>query len=101
MNQTLYYDLVVWLARYEVREDVEEWTKNIPYSVRSHSWVYYPWLVLNKSNLNYIYIYTYILANNKPIFMFLVSLESYDSMLSNDIKKMKIGSLFAELLVET
>jgi Integrase zinc binding domain/Integrase core domain len=29
MNRTLYYDLVIWLARHEVREDVEEWTKNI------------------------------------------------------------------------
>ena len=29
MNRTLYYDLVIWLARHEVRKDAEEWTKNI------------------------------------------------------------------------
>ena len=29
MNATLYYDLVIWLTRREVRDDVEDWTKNI------------------------------------------------------------------------
>ena len=29
MNTTLYYDLVVWLTEKEVREDIDDWTKNI------------------------------------------------------------------------
>jgi len=29
MNITLYYDLVVWLMEKEVREDIDDWTKNI------------------------------------------------------------------------
>ena len=29
MNRTLYYDLVIWLNEREVREDADDWTKNI------------------------------------------------------------------------
>ena len=29
MNRTLYYDLMIWLTRQEVREDIDNWTKNI------------------------------------------------------------------------
>ena len=29
MNPTLYYDLVVWLGTKEVREDMDDWIKNI------------------------------------------------------------------------
>jgi hypothetical protein len=29
MNRTLYYDLVKWLERREMRENIEDWTKNV------------------------------------------------------------------------
>src|SRR4051812_25733091 len=29
MNHNLYYDLVVWLNRREMRDDINEWNKNI------------------------------------------------------------------------
>ena len=29
MNQTLYYDLVIWLTRREIRKDIDDWIKNI------------------------------------------------------------------------
>jgi transposase InsO family protein len=46
MNSTLYYNLVIWLARKEVRKDIDNWTKNIlltsskQYSIDSNNILY-------------------------------------------------------------